>query len=363
MASNPLQARRFFFIQDVQSPNLSNRCWAIVLAVWCGTVAAASGEATGAIGPIESQGLDLPLVCRLGETCWVANYVDVDPTEAARDFRCKGRTYNAHDGTDFAIRDRAVMEQGVPVVASAPGIVRRVRDGVEDVVLTDQASRTRIAGQECGNGVVIDHEGGWQTQYCHLRRGSIRVRVGEPVERGSPLGQVGLSGRTEFPHVHLTVRREGRVVDPFTGRLQSAGCGGEEKPLWRADAHVAYEDVALYNAGFWDGQPDVEAIRNGRMQNGPLPSTAAALFLWVDLLGVQAGDRVRFRISGPDGRVILDKEEPVSRTQARRFIFSGKRLQANAWSSGTYSGQITLTRTLDGQPMEHSVGRTVLIAE
>ncbi len=81
----------------------------------------ASGQAAGPLGPVESQGLDLPLVCRLGETCWVANYVDVDPTEAARDFRCKGRTYNAHDGTDFAIRDRGVMEQGVRVVASYLG--------------------------------------------------------------------------------------------------------------------------------------------------------------------------------------------------------------------------------------------------
>jgi murein DD-endopeptidase len=342
---------------------MKNPGWAIVLAVWCGTVAAASVDATEPRGFVESQGLGLPLVCRLGETCWVANYVDVDPTEAARDFRCKGRSYNAHDGTDFAIRDRGVMEQGVPVVAGAPGTVRRVRDGVEDAALTDQlsASRTRVSGRECGNGVVIDHGGGWQTQYCHLRRGSIRVLVGELVERGSPLGLVGLSGWTEFPHVHLTVRHNRQVVDPFTGRPQSAGCGGEEKPLWHADAHVAYEEVALYNAGFSDRRPDIEAIRNGRVQQTALSPTATVLVLWVEMLGVQAGDQVRFRISGPDGQVILDKEEPVSRTQARRFVFAGQRLRSNAWAPGTYSGQVTLTRVLDGHLMEYSVNRTVTI--
>jgi hypothetical protein len=334
---------------------------AIVLTVWCGTLAVASGEATGPVGPIDREGLGLPLVCRLGETCWVANYVDVDPTEAARDFRCKGRSYNTHDGTDFAIRDRAVMEQGVPAVAGAPGIVRRVRDGVEDVALTDKASRAQIAGRECGNGVVIDHDGGWQTQYCHLRRGSIRVRVGEQVNLGSPLGLVGLSGKTEFPHVHLTVRRNGQVIDPFTGRLQSAGCGGEEKPLWRADAHVAYEDVALYNAGFWDGPPDVEAIRSGKLQKGPFPPTATALVLWVEMLGVQADDRIRFRITGPDGRAVLDKEERVGRTQARRFMFAGQRREVTAWALGIYSGQVTLTRALDGHLMERSINRTVTI--
>ena len=331
---------------------MKHLAWAVLLALWCGTVAAAS---------VEETGLGLPLVCHLGETCWVANYVDVEPTEAARDFRCKGRTYNAHDGTDFAIRDRAVMEQGVTVIAAAPGTVLRVRDGVEDRALTDEGSKRAIAGRECGNGVVLEHDGGWQTQYCHLRRGSIRVRVGERVERGRPLGLVGLSGRTEFPHVHLTVRRNGQVIDPFTGRLQSAGCGGEEKPLWRADAHVSYEYVALYNAGFWDGQPDLEAIRNGRVSNRPLPPTATALVLWVDVFGIQAGDLVRFRIIGPDGKAILDKEEPVDRTQARRFMFAGQRRRADTWSPGTYSGQITLTRALDGHLVERSISRTLTI--
>ena len=331
---------------------MKHLAWAVLLALWCGTVTAAS---------VDETGLGLPLVCHLGETCWVANYVDVEPTEAARDFRCKGRTYNAHDGTDFAIRDRAVMEQGVTVIAAAPGTVLRVRDGVEDRALTDEGSKRAIAGRECGNGVVLEHDGGWQTQYCHLRRGSIRVRVGERVERGRPLGLVGLSGRTEFPHVHLTVRRNGQVIDPFTGRLQSAGCGGEEKPLWRADVHISYEYVALYNAGFWDGQPDVEAIRNGRVSNRPLPPTATALVLWVDVFGIQAGDLVRFRIIGPDGKAILDKEEPVDRTQARRFMFAGQRRRADTWSPGTYSGQITLTRALDGHLVERSISRTLTI--
>ena len=331
---------------------MKNSAWAVLLTLWGGTVAAAS---------IEETKLGLPLVCQLGETCWVANYVDVDPTGAAHDFRCKGRTYNGHDGTDFAIRDRGVMERGVTVVAAAPGTVRRVRDGVEDRALTDEASKRAVAGRECGNGVVVDHDGGWQTQYCHLRRGSIRVRAGETVERDSPLGSVGLSGKTEFPHVHLTVRRNGEVIDPFTGRPQSAGCGGEEKPLWQADAHVAYEDVALYNAGFWDDQPDVEAIRSGRASDRPLPPTATALVLWVDVFGIQAGDLVRFRIIGPDGQAILDKEEPVDRAQARRFIFAGQRRRAGTWSPGSYSGQVTLTRALVGHLVERSISRTVTI--
>ncbi len=153
---------------------------ALLLLAWGSAMPASFPPATlGFDQPHEAFRLSLPLACRLGETCWIANYVDVDPSDAFKDFRCHTRTYNTHDGTDFAIRDLAVMEQGVPVVASAPGVVRRIRDGMEDQPLTDKASRARIVGRECGNGVVIEHEGGWQTQYCHLRRGSVQVKVGE----------------------------------------------------------------------------------------------------------------------------------------------------------------------------------------
>src|SRR5262245_54283643 len=96
--------------------------------------------------PLSSDPLELglPLECRLGETCWVANYVDVGPQTTAHDFRCHARTYEGHDGTDFAIRDLSVMAAGVPVLASAPGLVRSTRDGMADEALTDARSRERI---------------------------------------------------------------------------------------------------------------------------------------------------------------------------------------------------------------------------
>jgi len=122
--------------------------------------------------------VELPARCTLGETCWVANYVDVDPGPGAQDFRCEARTHDGHDGIDLAVRDQGIMEQGLPVLAAASGTVSRVRDGVADVGLSDARSREAIAGRECGNGVVIDHGDGWETQYCHLKQHSLRVRSG-----------------------------------------------------------------------------------------------------------------------------------------------------------------------------------------
>jgi hypothetical protein len=305
--------------------------------------------------------LGLPLTCILGETCWVANYVDVDPSGEAKDFRCRKRTYDTHDGVDFAIRDLGMMAQGVPVVASAPGVVKNVRDGMQDVAIADEASRARIKGRECGNGVLIDHEGSWQTQYCHLRQGSIKVKAGERVETGSALGLVGLSGKTEFPHVHLTLRKNGKAIDPFTGQEINAGCGKEEKPLWRADLSVPYEEVALYNAGFSAGKPDMAAIRNGKRDDGPLVATAPALVLWVDIFGVEAGDKLWFLITGPDGKPIFEHVEQIEKTQARRFVFAGKKLTVPTWPAGSYTGRATLMRKMDGHEMKSEVTRTVTI--
>ncbi len=326
-----------------------------LLAVWLSQGVSAAADL------IETEGLGLPLTCAIGQTCWVANYVDADPSVEARDFHCNRRTYDGHDGTDFAIRDLAVMAQGVPVVAGASGRVKNVRDGMQDVALTDEASRKRIAGRECGNGVVMDHEGNWQTQYCHLKQGSIKVKAGDKVERGGQLGLVGLSGKTEFPHVHLTVRKDGKAIDPFSNRQMSAGCGKEGKSLWRADQHVEYEPAAIYNVGFSTGKPDFEAIRSGKREEGAFPTTAPALVLWADILGVETGDRLLFRIINGDGKVVFNHEDRIERTQARRFAFAGGRPKTDGWPAGTYTGQVTLTRTVDGHEMKSEITRAVTI--
>jgi hypothetical protein len=330
------------------------RLWPVILAViGAGSPAAAD--------PIQMQGLGLPLACMPGNTCWVANYADVDASKGARDFRCRKRTYDAHDGTDFAIRDLGTMAQGVPVLASAAGLVKHVRDEMEDTGVSDEASKVRIAGRECGNGVVIKHDGGWQTQYCHLKKGSLRVKAGDPVETGSELGLVGLSGKTEFPHVHLTVRHRGEAVDPFTGQPLKAGCGAAAKPLWRDDQPVPYEEVALYNAGFSSRKPDIEAIRKGLREEGPLSLTAPVLTLWVDIFGVEEGDRISLRVVGPGGRPVVEHQGTVKKSQARRFEFAGTRRMSAVWPAGEYRGEITLTRKADGQELTRSITRMVAI--
>ena len=74
-----------------------------------------------------------PVSCTYGVDCWPVNYVDVDPSEGvATDFKCKRKTYDAHQGTDFALASVSKMREGVDVLAAAAGQVLRVRNGEAD---------------------------------------------------------------------------------------------------------------------------------------------------------------------------------------------------------------------------------------
>src|SRR5689334_9969714 len=270
--------------------------------------------------------LSLPISCTPGQTCWIANYVDDDPGPGFRDYHCGALGYDGHDGTDFALRDEAAMKEGVAVVAAAPGVVRGVRDGMPDTGLRDGADA--IAGRECGNGVVIMHEDGWETQYCHMRRGSVAVSKGDRVERGQALGQVGLSGNTEFPHLHLTVRHSGKAVDPFLGNEAFGACQIAGSSLWDEAARTAllYQPIAIYNAGFSGAAPNADAIRRGE-RTAP-SSSGAALVLWADIFGIEQGDRIDLKVTGPDGNPVLEDTRTMEKHFIRRFGFAGKRTPA-----------------------------------
>jgi hypothetical protein len=307
------------------------------IALLAASLAALAGSAAA------EPSLSLPLACAPGETCWIANYMDHDPGPGMRDYHCGALGYHGHDGTDFALRDERAMKEGVAVLASAAGTVRGVRDGMADVGLRG-ASKEEIAGRECGNGVVLVHDQGWETQYCHMRRGSIAVRQGERVERGQRLGLVGLSGNTEFPHLHLTVRHGRKAIDPFLGETPYGACQIGAQSLWEPGVRgaLAYQPIAIYNAGFSGAEPKADAIRRGEREAAS--RDAAALVLWADIFGIDPGDRIVLRIVAPDGAQIFDRTTTPDRRYIRRFEFGGKRAPASGWPPGTYRGEIAVRR-------------------
>lgn len=289
--------------------------------------------------------LSLPLACTPNKDCWIANHVDLDPGPGVRDYACGVLTYDEHDGTDFGIRDRAAMEEGVAVLAAAAGRVRAGRDGVADVSVR-KAGKTPIEGRECGNGVVLEHGDGWETQYCHLRRGSVRVQPGEQVAAGQALGLVGMSGLTEYPHLHLSLRHQGKLVDPFRGAVESADCAAAS-PLWRAEVASAlpYAPGAVYNTGFAPETPGTEGVQSGRYRKaGALVPGAPVLVFFAEVFGVSAGDMLELRLIGPDGAMLAARRVPIEKRQARRFAYIGVRRTTPLWKPGVYRGEARLTR-------------------
>ncbi|WP_415401961.1 peptidoglycan DD-metalloendopeptidase family protein [Tateyamaria sp. SN3-11] len=295
-----------------------------------------------------------PIDCDLGSDCFVQQYVDHDTSNQAMDFRCSNLSYDTHQGTDFALRSLEQMRRGVSVLAAAPGTVRATRDGMEDRLFrTGDASR--ISGRECGNGVVIDHGGGWTTQYCHMKRGSLEVKIGDRVTKSTVLGEVGLSGRTQFPHVHMTVRKDGDVIDPFDpdGKIS---CGAPStETLWQNP--LPYRPGGILSVGFADKVPGFDAVKAGRAASATLPTTAPALVVFGYAFGGRKGDTLRLRIDAPDG-VMMDERVVLEKNQAQFFRAVGKRLRGAGWAPGTYEGTVTLMR---GSRTINSETGTVLV--
>ena len=66
-----------------------------------------------------------------------------------------------------------------------------------------------------GNFILIDHGGGVQTAYGHIRDGGIGVAVGQVVAAGQAIAQVGSTGASTGCHLHLEVRVNGLQIDPM----------------------------------------------------------------------------------------------------------------------------------------------------
>lgn len=307
-------------------------------------LAAALAPSVGGAAAAEGPKLAFPLACRIGLTCEIQHYVDRDPGPGALDYHCGHRTYDKHNGIDIRILDMAAQRRGVDVLAAAPGTVARLRDGVPDISVRTRGLQA-VAGQECGNGVVIDHGDGWETQYCHLARGSLKVKVGDKVQAGAPIGRVGLSGETEFPHLHLSVRHNGQMVDPFAPNLPLGACGAKGGSQWTPQAarEMAYKSGVIFNSGF-AGQ----AVSNEDVEAGGIaPPTAASpvVVAYMRVSEPQQGDEVEIVLKGPDGSTLASQRlQPLDRDKAQFFAMIGRKRPAGGWPRGRYVAEFRVWR-------------------
>ena len=290
--------------------------------------------------------LSLPLQCTLHKTCFIQNYVDIDPSPGIQDYHCGQAAYDGHKGTDFRVVSAVDAQKGVAVIAAAAGRVKALRDGIQDRLI--DKTTTSPKGRECGNGVVIDHGQGWETQYCHMRQGSIRVRKGQQLERGTPIGLVGYSGKAQFAHLHLSVRHKGGVIDPFTSQGADGRCGRDvEQGLWQAGTKetLQYRRGELIEVGFADRPVGSRDLEEGKAVRSPVLPVAKAIVFYARFINLEKDDRLRLVLKGPSGLLAQNTTKPLKRHEAQSVIYVGRKLRNKRWPSGSYRGQVQLLRS------------------
>lgn len=156
---------------------------------------AATGSNTNTSGADPATGND-SYAANTGELRWplkVSGRISskfgsrTSPTEGAS-------TY--HKGVDIAV------SSGTPIVASGAGTV---------VTATYSSS--------AGNYIMIYHGNSLYTVYMHCSK--LSVKVGDTVQQGDVIGNVGSTGISTGPHLHFGVTVNGSYVDPLNYVSQS----------------------------------------------------------------------------------------------------------------------------------------------
>lgn len=88
---------------------------------------------------------------------------------------------------------------GAEIISPVNGKVVHVTDSLPDKKIME---RDKLAG----NHIIIQFQDTLFVALAHLKQKSIRVKPGDRVQTGDILAQVGNSGNTDFPHLHIHVQ-------------------------------------------------------------------------------------------------------------------------------------------------------------
>ena len=96
-----------------------------------------------------------------------------------------------HYGMDFTAKT------GTPIYATGDGVVEKADNSMSGF----------------GNLIIINHGFGYKTYYAHMS--SYKARPGQRVKRGDIIGMIGSTGRSEGPHLHYEVHKDGQPINPI----------------------------------------------------------------------------------------------------------------------------------------------------
>jgi len=300
-----------------------------------------------------AQDMAFPLVCEPGRTCFILNYPDLNAAAGkAQDYACGP---SASDGDLFlrlALPDATMIGMNVLVLAAADGVVEDASDGISDRMVASKAE-VPAGTLNCGNGIVIDHGMGWQTAYCHLKKGSIAVREGERVVKGQAIAAAGQSGLATWPQLGFAIRKGGYLVDPITGQTQEEGCGFKERPVIALPPEfMRYQPASIVTMGFSLNVVNRNDIAYGSAARyATISRDERRINLWAMAMGVHKDDKIEVRIRDPRGRTFHHQEIIADGDYERLPINAGRERGYIGWRQGEYVGSVSITRVVKNKPV------------
>lgn len=298
------------------------------------TATAESGVSVTA--EVTGLGLDDPMNGVLNDDYYYTNYFDQAGGASFQDYRCGPKSYDGHLGLDIVLPDFRTMDEGVDVVAAAPGRVVDTHDGEFD--------RNKAWGPNPWNVVVLDHDGQLETIYGHLKNGSLTVSVGDIVEAGDKLGEVGSSGRSDMSHLHLELRQRGRAVDPYGGPC-SLGHQYFRDPL-------PYQDeFRLIGADVTREVLDLDRIKDGVEPTDTIRASDDRVTVWAHLHNKAANGELRFELVRPDDVLhgVVDATRPWFFSMSWWWAWwdrTGLEAWPGTWTARVrYEGEVLATRS------------------
>ncbi len=289
--------------------------------------------------PIE---LNFPVSCQLEENCWLINYPDLDSSEKAKDYKGKNITYNGNKGIDIAVKTYLELKNGISVLASQDGKVVDVRNNIEDNYPFGPKNDD-VKPPFCGNFVVIEHNHGWKTAYCHLKKDSITVKPGDFTSKGKKVAEVGLSGQTEFPHLYFAVFQDEKYFDPFSGKeLGAENPKSEYRPFWNPITRekLEYRDVILVNTGVSIEDPTLYSIRQGKYKDIEIMQDEPEIFIWAHGFHFEKNDLIKITLRSPRQKTVMEDYIKVNSGKMEDIVSFKVEKEDKTWVPGFYTVKI-----------------------
>lgn len=213
-----------------------------------------------------------------GKDFIIVHHVDQSVSDV-KDLYCLDKTYDGHQGTDYALSGFEHMEKLVDVFSVDSGVVTALRDG-----LFDQETVADTA-KKLGNYVVIQHGENWHSYYAHLKKNSLQVKPGDKVIPGQKIASVGCSGNCTDPHLHFELWYDStQVVDPYDGPC------GNQFDFW-ADPILYDSSFHVWKSGLIPGEAMLDSLRFKQFNLDKFKLNKDALVSYWNLqFGVRRGD-------------------------------------------------------------------------